>query len=391
MTQMIFRDGERPPVIHLAMSLDIGGVETLVVGLTRTLRDMGWPASVASNGGRRVADLEQAGVPHHVVPLHSRSPVNMLKAGHRLASLIDGLGIGLVHAHARIPAWIAEPLCKKRGIPLVTTYHGTYVSGRFWNLVSKPGDLTIAVSSDVREYVITRFGFEPDRTVVVANGIDTAYYRPPSPEEQASARQIFGLTGEGPVLVYASRMEDGLDEVAKNIQDAAEILASRHPEVALIVAGDGEGLPKIRSNANDINSRLGREAIVCPGFVLDTAPLFRAADVVLGMSRVALEGMATGRPCVIVGPDGLYGTVDKESIPALSDRNFTSRGASRPVTPQRIAQIVEGLLNEPREMESLGELGRETVAKSFSLELTTREIEKLYFHLLHKYRAGVKR
>ncbi len=306
------------PVLHLAMSLDIGGAETQVVGLTKSLKDSGWPVYVASNGGRRVADLASSGIAHYEAPLHSRSPLKMLEASRKVSLLVDDLGIQIVHAHARIPAWIAGGICRRRGIKLVTTYHGTYVSGAFWNMVTKPGDLTIAVSQDVKDYVIGKFGFDPQKTVVVPNGIDTEMYRPTTGEEITAARASLGLgQGQGPLLVYASRMDEGLSATAALVMDAVLSLLSEYPTVVLMVAGDGDGLPKVRDKAEQVNRAVGREAVLCPGFVLDTAPLYQASDLVLGMSRVALEAMACGKPTIIVGPGGMFGIARPEILDAL--------------------------------------------------------------------------
>lgn len=377
-------EGVTAPVLHLAMSLDIGGVETQVVGLTKSLKESGWPVYVASKGGRRVADLDSAGVPHYQAPLHSRSPLKMLEASRKISRLVDDLGVRIVHAHARIPAWIATGICRRHGIKLVTTYHGTYVSGTFWNMVTRPGDLTIAVSQDVKDYVVREFGFDPQKTVVVPNGIDTEMYRPPAHDEEiATARALLGVGPDaGPLLVYASRMDESLSATAALVIDAVSFLLPEYPSLVLVVAGDGEGLPKVRDQAAEVNRSVGREAVLCPGFVQDTAPLYQASDLVLGMSRVVLEAMACGKPTVVVGPDGMFGITRPEVLDALENRNFTSRGAPQEASLEAIALEIRRLLSDPPLRESLGGWSREIIVKSYSMDMMAGEIQKVYRRLL---------
>lgn len=372
-------DTSKVPVLHLAMSLDIGGAETHIVGLVKSLSGKGWPVYVASFGGRRVGDLDVEGIRHFTVPLHSRSPLKMLESARAVSRLIDDLDIGLVHAHARIPAWIADKVCKRKRVPLVTTYHWTFVSGLFWNLVTKSGDLVISVSQDIKDYIVEQFGFDADIITVIPNGIDTDLYAPSTSEGIMKARTLFGISeDQRPVLVYASRMNRDLSDTAIAVIDAVELLLPKFPNIAIVVAGDGDCMGDVLERAREVNNGAGRQMVMCPGFVLDTVPLFEASDLVLGMSRVVLEGMSTGKPAIVTGPGGTFGPVTQEVLEALEDRNFTSRGAPEPTKPDILAQHIESLLLDPQRMKDLGALGRKIVMEAHSMDLVAGEVEKVY-------------
>ncbi len=367
------------PVLHLAMSLDIGGAETHIVALSRSLSQMGWPVCVASFGGRRVVDLELSNIPHIKVPLHSRSPVNLIRSQNAVSQIIDDFGIGLVHAHARIPAWIADIVCRKKRVPLVTTYHGTFVSGVFWNLVTKPGDLTIAVSQDIKQYVVEKFRFDPEKIVVIPNGIDTDLYTLPSQNCTDKAKLSLGIpSGHWPVLVYASRMDKILSRTAIAVIDAAASLLDSYPQLILVVAGDGDYLGDVQKKAAQINETSGRTVVMCPGFLLDTVPLYAASDLVLGISRVVLEAMSTGRPVIMAGPEGTFGPVNESVVASLETRNFTSRGAPQPATPKILASQINKLLSDKAQMNQLGLFGRQIVQDAHSMALVAGEVEKVY-------------
>jgi glycosyltransferase involved in cell wall biosynthesis len=377
--------GSKVPVLLLPMSLGIGGAETHVVGLARHLSARGWDVRVASAGGELVKDLAAAGIEHVTAPLDSRSPLDLWRAYRIVSNEIDRRRIGLVHAHARIPAWIAGRACAKREIPMAMTYHGTFVSGPFWNLFTRPGDRTIAVSADVRDYIAREFGFNREDIVVIPNGIDLEVFRIPAPEDRARSRRDFAVPpGSSPVVLYASRLDGDLTRVAEAAEEAALILRDKYPDLLLLVAGVGEGQEAVEGRASRVNRAAGRETVRCLGYLTETFPAYAASDVVVGMSRVALEAMASCRPVVVAGPGGVFGPVRPEIERALEERNYTSRNAPEALSPQAVAAQVGALLSDPAKCEALGRFGREQVAARHSMDFVTTETEGVYASLLER-------
>lgn len=371
------------PVLLLPMSLDVGGAETHVVGLARGLKARGWEVHVASAGGRLVGELLQAGISHRYAPLNSRSPLKLFQAYRLVADLVVMEHIQLVHAHARIPAWIGEKVCRVKRIPLVTTYHGTFVAGFPWNFFTRPGDYTIAVSHDIREYVIQKFGFPASRVTVIPNGIDTEVFHPPSPSERATARMQMGLgQDDWPVVAYVSRLDGDLVDCALITIQAIRSLLHKYPGARLLIAGDGAGFKAVARAAEEVNRLAGRNLVGCLGFVHRTELLYSAVDAVVGMSRVALEAMACGVPVIIAGPGGLFGTVTESMVEMLEKRNYTSRGAPEPITAERLSYYMDALFANPYQASHLGQMGRYIVTSRHSTEAVTEAVENIYRMLL---------
>lgn len=379
-------DSWKVPVLLLPMSLGIGGAETQVVSLAKHLKKRGWSVLVASAGGQLVAALEQEGIEHYIAPLDSRSPLNMLRAGRIVTDLVRKKGVGLVHAHARIPAWIAEKVCRRQGIPMAMTYHGTFASGLFWNAFTRPGDATIAKSDDIRDYISREFGFDAASIAVIPNGIDRETFRPASPGEIEAARASLVADGASPVVLYASRLDGDLANSACTTIEACARLLPRYPALTLLVAGDGDGLDKVRDCASSANREAGREFARCTGFLYDTFPAYAASDLVVGMSRVALEAMACERPVVIAGPDGIAGLASPDNEAALEQRNYTSRNAPYELTAERLAPYIDELLSDPGLRESLGKYGAGVVERHHSMEEVALKTEEVYGRLLRSRR-----
>lgn len=122
-------------------------------------------------------------------------------------------------------------------------------------------------------------------------------------------------------------------EAAVTAQEAVFRLFHDYPNVMLLIAGDGPKLSSVRSKSDEINAKCQKEVVRPLGFVLDTPTLYAASDIVLGMSRVALESMASGKPVVIFGPNGTFGPISEDIIDSLEERNYICIDAPFPLHP----------------------------------------------------------
>jgi glycosyltransferase involved in cell wall biosynthesis len=289
-------------VLIAAMSLDLGGAETHVIDLATNLADLGFGVHVASQGGRLVKRLRQAGIPHHDAPLHSRSPLKMYEAGRILNRITQAGRVDLFHAHGRIPAWVLTQVQRRfPDVPLVTTYHGVYSAAFPWNVFTRQGDVCIAVSDDIRSHLVKCLGFNAARVEVIPNGIDTGRFAP-APHPPLRDQIVAG--GPGPVVTSVSRLDAGFSEAALAMVDALPALDSRHPGVVGVIVGDGDRLDDVRKACERCNSRLGRRAAIAEGGQEDVVPYLLSSDVVIAVARSALEAMACGKPVVLAGEGG---------------------------------------------------------------------------------------
>ena len=92
------------------MGLDIGGAETHIVELAKELKAEGHDIVVASNGGVYVPEIVAAGIRHYQVPMHRRDTGCMLRSRKLLKEIIRTERPDVVHAHARIPAFLCGTL-----------------------------------------------------------------------------------------------------------------------------------------------------------------------------------------------------------------------------------------------------------------------------------------
>ena len=207
----------QPAILLLSMSLDFGGAETHVVSLAKALKRKGLRVLVASNGGRLVPQLEAAAIRHYQVALHARKPLTLLGSIAVVKNIVQAENIDLMHAHARIPAWVAEQVSKSTGIPLVTTYHGLYDDHWLLRLFTVPGRQTIAVSEDVKEHLVSKLGVPAQQITVIHNGIDVEQF------------DVSDAVSNPQQITYISRLAGARGGVAIAVLQAAALLYDDFP------------------------------------------------------------------------------------------------------------------------------------------------------------------
>ena len=116
-------------ILMITMGLDIGGAETHIVELSKELKRRGYDILVASSGGIYVREIEDYGIRHEVVPMNTRNAGMMFRSFFLLRRLIKRENPDIVHAHARIPAFVAGMVRKTLKFNFVTSAHGVFETG----------------------------------------------------------------------------------------------------------------------------------------------------------------------------------------------------------------------------------------------------------------------
>jgi len=165
-------------IFMATMGLGIGGAETHIVELAKELKARGHEVVIASNGGVYVAEVEEAGIRHYAVPMHRRSVGDMLRSRTLLRRILREERPDIVHAHARIPAFLCGTLQRELGFPFVTSCHGVFQVSGMLKLLSNWGQRTLAVSEDIRDYLIQEYGVPAGHITLTINGIDTEKFSP---------------------------------------------------------------------------------------------------------------------------------------------------------------------------------------------------------------------
>jgi len=365
-------------ILMVTMKMEIGGAETHILELCRELTRMGHQVTLASNGGVYADMLVSEGVTHVKLPLDRKRPGPVLASVRGLEKLIRQGDFDLVHAHARIPAFLCGLLWKKYRFRFVTTAHLNFSVNSLWRKLSCWGERSMAVSDDIAAYLTEEYGYPKDRISVTINGIDTEKYRDDVPFGDFLAE--FGLSGapERNRLVYVSRLDADRADPAYRIVNIAERLNGAVPDLDIIIGGGGTEFEKISRMADDVNKKAGRKLVTMTDNRSDVNKIMAAADVFVGVSRSALEAMAASKPVIIAGNQGSLGIFDESVLAPAMDTNFCCRGYPQADEESLYRDITALFAEGAEKRRARGEWCRSVVMKYYTAERMAKDYIALY-------------
>lgn len=369
-------------ILMLLMKLDIGGAETHVVELSKELKKRGYNVVIASNGGVYTKELEESDIRHYIVPLQNKHPKNVLKSFRQIRDIIENEKIDIVHSHARIPSYIAGKLHKKMKFPFVTTAHWVFTTKYGLKYITNWGQHTIAVSEDIREYLMKNYHIPEENINVTINGIDTEKFSPDT--DIADICKELGIAEDDRLIVYVSRMDEDRSMVAHQLISVMPRLEHVIDGLKLLVVGGGNDFDTVKKEADEVNAQLSRQAVITTGARTDINRLVAPAKLFVGVSRAALEAMAAGKPTIIAGNEGYIGLFDEDKAELAYSTNFCCRGcpmSEEDILAQDIGNFF-GLWDEDK--AKLSAFSREFVKQRYSVTRMADDAETAYAHVINQ-------
>ncbi|HET6575603.1 MAG TPA: glycosyltransferase family 4 protein [Fimbriiglobus sp.] len=367
-------------IAHGVLSLDVGGLERLVIGLVRNARRQGHRVSVVciERPGRLAAEAEAAGAV--VVSLdkpHGRHPEYV----DRAASVLSDLRPDVIHTHQIGAAWFLGRAARRLGpprAPVLHTEHGNVFAERsgWWptlkarliiHTAARAVDRYCCVSAEIAS-AIARWRTVPRAKVeVVPNGISTD--RPcdlPPPEV---VRRSLGIPATALVVGTVGR----LAEIKQ--QDILVRAAGKLPGVRLLLVGDGPERPRLEALVGELKLS---DRVHFAGYQPCPEQFLRAMDVFCLPSRSEgfpislLEAWLAGVPAVCSAVGGIPDVVAQGETALL-------------VPTGDVPALVDALsrLLDDRDLRGrLGQAGQQVVRERYTLERVTSEYEVRYRSLL---------
>lgn len=290
-----------------------------------------------------------------------------------IISLIKKRKIDLMHAHEFAMNVYGSMASAMTGIPIVTTVHGKNYYWEKWRrrlayrFASKQSTM-IAVSEDIRKFLIDKVGVKSGRVITIYNGIDTEAYFPDS-QLRNSIRQKLRISETQAVIGTVGSLfaVKGHTYLLK----AASIVTKTYPESVFLIAGGGDLLGQLRVEANQLG--IGNNVIFL-GPREDIPALLQDMDIFIlpslseGLPLSVLEAMACAKPVVATDVGGIPEViVDGQSGLLVPPGNS-----------QALAEKILELLKNRSLADKLGNAGSLRVRKDFSFENMWIRYQKLY-------------
>ncbi len=296
-------------VMQVLPEMNAGGVERGTLEVADFLVKQGHESLVVSNGGRLVPKLEESGVLHIAMPVHSKSLGSLFQV-RPFRKLLEKEKPDILHIRSRVPGWIAwlawRKMDKATRPRLVSTVHGFYSVNRYSAVMTK-GERVIAVSRSIRDYIMENFPGTPvEKITVIHRGVAPELFPrgflPDSAWLEKWRTEQPQLPGKK-VLLLPGRITR-----LKGHGDFFRLLAALKKQgrpVHGLIAGDAH--PKKQDYLAELRTLLTEmglaDDVTFLGHRGDVREIMAVSDVVCALSqqpesfgRTVLEAMAIGKP-----------------------------------------------------------------------------------------------
>jgi glycosyltransferase involved in cell wall biosynthesis len=215
-------------------------------------------------------------------------------------------------------------------------------------------------------------GLRPTRLLAVPQGVDTARFRPPDPEQKRAARARLGIPESARVALFCGSLihRKGADilveawrQVARSVPHGLLLMVGPNPRDGLI---EPQERPFSESIMRRIDELALHGSVRLFGFQKQVEISYAAADVFVfpsrceGWGNVVTEAMAAGLPCIISRLDGI-------SAELLRDGDEGIIVGSE--DPGEYAEQLVRLLTDAETARQMGERARKRAVELFEIEL----------------------
>ncbi len=372
----------RPLIVHVLYRLDTGGMERILVSLINATGDR-YRHAVITLAGFGALHREIEGSVECCISLDKRQGKDW-PYYWRCWRQLRALRPSLVQTY-NIGTLDLAPIVRLAGIRrVVHAEHGRAVSDpargkavyrrlRRWMapLISR----YVAVSADLRDWLVDCVGIPPTKVIHIANGVDTAAFHVVRPRFTPRVK-LAHLAPSGTLLIgNVARLARVKDQAGliRGFQRLRELVAPI--DCRLVIVGDGPerielerqiegldltGVVQLLGERDDVSGLLSE----CDVFVL--------TSLSEGMPVTVLEAMAAGLPVVATRVGGSCSVV----IPDVTGTLVP------PGAPHALAEALAVYVRDEGLRYRHGEAGRARVSAEFGLNAMANAYDGLYRELL---------
>ena len=371
-------------VIHLISGGDTGGAKTHVHSLLQNLSRGMDITLVCFRDGPFAREAAELGIETRVCS------GGFFSALREVRRMIAEEGFELVHTHgsrANLAGAILRSTC---GRPVVSTIHSDYqldymgrplaaaTYGVLNVLALRRIKYHVGVSDAMRDLLISR-RFPRETTFAIYNGLD--FSREPKRHDRAAfCARVRANVAPGDIVVGAAARLDPVKDLATLVRGFAAAREG-HPELKLIIAGEGPERPALEALAEELGVR---GAVTLAGWLDDMEEFYSALDIntLSSLSETfpyaLTEGAAYRLPTVASAVGGIPRLIEDGKTGFLfAPGDWEKLGA-------RLAQLA----SDPGLRERLGAAVHERAAREFSVEATCREQRAVYEEILEREARG---
>jgi glycosyltransferase involved in cell wall biosynthesis len=367
------QSAERLSIVHLCTPAQVGGLESVVTGLSRGLAERGHSVTLvavvrrAEEAASLFGSLEGGSVNTIAVDVPHRA---YLREIGRVAGILDALRPDVLHSHGYRADLLHGARARRKGIATVSTLHGYSNLGGLMRLypylqlrAMRQFDAVVAVSLPLVDLVANR-GVPRERIHHIRN----AWSPPKAPLARSDARRVLDLPDSGTIVIgWVGRLSPvkGADVFLRSLPG---LLDASH--IACVV-GDGPERPALEALAKDLGIR---DHLRWAGSVPEASRLFSAFDVLALSSRsegspmVLIEAMGQGVPVVATLVGGVPELIDGDDEAWLVP----------PEAPDMLRDALHACLSDPSQAAARAQRAQARIERELDMTSWVRLHENAY-------------
>lgn len=362
-------------VLHVVLSMEVGGAEKLVYDMVRHQSLVDRPPAVCclDTVGELGVKLREEGIPVHC---KGRRPGLDFSVIPWLAGVMRQERATVVHAHQYTPLFYTVPAALLAGaLPVVYTEHGRFYPDRrsfkralFTPLLSLGVDHLVAISAQTAKAMADNDNLPLGRIKVVHNGVDLCRMTPPV--DLQAKRLELGLSPDCRIIGTAARLNE-IKNIPMMLRVFKRVLQTV-PNCCLVIAGTGNEEVRLKALAAELGISSRVKFI---GLRFDLPEVYRLFEVFLltsfteGISVTLLEAMASGVPSVVTDVGGNGEVVLEGQTGYLVSLE----------SEELMAQRVVFLLENQEQAADFASCSRDRVQKHFSFEEMMHTYRQMWF------------
>lgn len=296
-------------IIHMIGSLDIGGSQTMIMNIYRTIdRNRIQFDFIVDHSDQLYfkEEIEKLGGKVFVMPRFTGK--NIFQVQKAWNCFFDAHPeYHVLHSHVRSYSSIYFPIAKKHGIKTIAHSHSTSNGSGIKSIVKiilqyplrYEADYFFGCSLKAGEWLFGKKIVQSDRYFTIKNAIDTQKYFF-NRKQRSILRNQLRIEEDVTVFIHVGRLHEAKNHIF--LLHVFAMLIKEIPNSMLLLVGDGELLSEIEKQIEQLNLKSNVKML---GARTDIPDILNVADVFLfpskweGLPVTVVEAQASGLPCFV--------------------------------------------------------------------------------------------
>ncbi len=367
-------------ILHTEWSNGWGGQELRILLDAVVLRKMGHDVTIMGvPDGQMVVKAREKGVP--VIEQTMRHAYD-LPVLWKLVGLLKKERYDVVNTHSSVDSWLVSAAAKLAGTPvLVRTRHlSVPLATHPFNFVYKWPDAIVTTAEMIRQSMIERNGYDPDRVVSIPTGVDLGRFNPWL--DPGGIREELGLPEQGRVATMVAVLRSWKRH--EIFLEAAAMMSLQRPDLRFLVVGEGPRRKQVEAKISELG--LG-DRVIMTGHRNDVERILAVSDVCFltsesseGVPQSVLQYQAMARPVVGTTAGGIPEVIEDGRTGLLCPIN----------DPAALAEAGGRLLDDRELAADLGRSARRRVEERHSQEAMAEATLAMYERIFRAKKDNLK-